>query len=149
MTTQTDALLPELKYEDCPCAGRNMDKLVQPAILTVLGREDIHGYVLVQRIADMPMFHGQKPDATGVYRVLRQMEERQLVTSAWDTSESGPARRLYHLTTAGRACLLRWVETLAGYHDALGELLAMARTVSGTEHHLSPVIPAKGMKQIG
>ena len=129
MTTQTDAPLPELKYQDCPCAGRNLDKLVQPAILTVLASEDVHGYVLVQRLAEMPMFRGQKPDATGVYRFLRQMEERELVTSTWDTSESGPAKRLYHLTATGRACLVRWVETLATYHTALGELLAVTRTV--------------------
>ena len=131
MKTQPDAPLPDLRYQDCPCAGRNLDKLVQPAILIVLAREDLHGYMLVQRLAEMPMFRGQKPDATGVYRFLRQMEERALVTSTWDTSEAGPAKRLYRLTEAGRACLLRWVNTLATYHDALGELLVMTRAVIG------------------
>jgi len=131
MTTQTDAPLPELPYQDCPCAGRNLDKLVQPAILTVLAREDVHGYVLVQLLAEMPMFLGQKPDPTGVYRFLRQMEERELVTSTWDTSESGPAKRLYQLTATGRSCLVRWVETLATYHSSLGELLTVTRTVIG------------------
>lgn len=112
--------MPDLQYSDCPCAGRNLDKLVQPAILTVLAREDLHGYMLVQRLAEMPMFRGQKPDATGVYRFLRQMEERELVTSTWDTSETGPAKRLYRLTDTGRACLVRWVGTLTYYSDALG-----------------------------
>ncbi len=121
--------LPELKYHDCPCAGRNLDKLVQPAILMVLAREDVHGYVLVQRLADMPLFGGQKPDATGVYRFLRQMEERQLVTLSWDTSEIGPAKRLYHLTESGRGCLTRWIETLSTYRAALGEFLEMSRAV--------------------
>ena len=124
-----DDPLPELKYCDCPCAGRNLDKLVQPAILTVLASEDLHGYVLVQRLAEMPMFGGQKPDATGVYRFLRQMEERALVTSSWDTSEAGPAKRLYQLTDAGRACLVRWADTLATYRDAIGELLEVTRGV--------------------
>jgi len=129
MTTQSDAPLPDLPYHDCPCAGRNLDKLVQPAILTALARDDAHGYVLVQRLAEMPMFRGQKPDATGVYRCLRQMEERALVTSAWDTSESGPAKRFYHLTATGHSCLVRWVDTLATYHTALGELLEVTRTI--------------------
>ena len=126
---QTDIPLPDLKYQDCPCAGRNLDKLVQPAILTLLAREDAHGYMLVQHLAEMPIFRGQKPDATGVYRFLRQMEERELVTSTWDTSETGPAKRLYHLTDAGRACLNRWAETLSIYHCALGELLELTRLV--------------------
>jgi poly-beta-hydroxybutyrate-responsive repressor len=129
MTIQSDAPLPELKYHDCPCAGRNLDKLVQPAILTVLLGEDVHGYVLVQRLAEMPMFRGQKPDGTGVYRFLRQMEERALVTSTWDTSETGPAKRLYHLTATGHACLIRWIDTLATYHAAIGELLDVTRFV--------------------
>ncbi|MEI6518919.1 MAG: helix-turn-helix transcriptional regulator [bacterium] len=118
-----DTLLPDLKYNDCPCAGRNLDKLVQPAILTVLAHESLHGYVLVQRLADMPMFGGQKPDATGVYRFLRQMEERALVTSTWDTSEIGPAKRLYIITKSGLSCLCRWKNTLSTYYNALGELL--------------------------
>ena len=127
MTMPTDSPLPDLKYQDCPCAGRNLDKLVQPAILTVLAGGEVHGYVLVQRLAAMPMFHGQKPDATGVYRFLRQMEERALVTSTWDTSDTGPAKHLYRLTDAGRACLVRWMATLAAYREAIGELLAMTR----------------------
>jgi PadR family transcriptional regulator PadR len=130
--THADTPLPDLTYEDCPCAGRNLDKLVQPAILTVLAREDAHGYVLVQRLADLPTFHGDKPDTTGVYRFLRQMEERGLVTSTWDTSETGPAKRLYHLTEAGRGCLGRWVDTLCTYHQALGELLEVARRASAS-----------------
>ncbi len=129
MTTQPGAPLPDQKYRDCPCAGRNLDKLVQPAILAVLAREDAHGYALVQRLAEMPIFRGRKPDATGVYRFLRQMEDRALVTSTWDTSETGPAKRLYSLTMAGRACLVRWMETLSTYRDAIGELLEVTRTV--------------------
>lgn len=127
MSTQNDPLLPDLKYHDCPCAGRNLDKLVQPAILAVLASEDAHGYIIVQRLTEMPMFHGQKPDATGVYRYLRQMEERELVASKWDTSETGPAKRIYGITEEGRSCLARWMETLSTYHDALGELLEVTR----------------------
>ena len=123
--------LPDRQSALCPCAGNTLDKLVQPAILAALAREDAHGYILVQRLAAMPLFHGEKPDATGVYRFLRLLESRALVTSSWDTSETGPAKRLYHLTDAGRACLARWVDTLAAYRDAIGNLLDTARTATG------------------
>ncbi|MHB1457156.1 MAG: helix-turn-helix transcriptional regulator [Armatimonadota bacterium] len=134
MSTQNDTLLPDLKYQDCPCAGRNLDKLVQPAILAVLASEEAHGYILVQRLMEMPMFRGQKPDATGVYRYLRQMEERELVTSKWDTSKAGPAKRVYGLTEEGRSCLAHWIDTLSAYHDALGELLEVTRTAITEEN---------------
>ena len=119
---------PVLDLDACPCSGVTLDKLIQPAILTVLaGEEALHGYRIAQRIADMPPFQGQQPDVSGVYRFLRAMEERGLVVASWDVSERGPAKRLYALTSAGRDCLARWIDTLAGYRDALGRLLAMAK----------------------
>ncbi len=127
MNSQPDSLLPELKYSNCPCAGRNLDKLLQPAMLALLAQEDMHGYLIVQRLAEMSMFGGQKPDATGVYRFLKQMEERSMISYTWDLSETGPAKRLYTITDAGRACLARWSDTLAEYRDAIGLLLDFTR----------------------
>jgi len=95
----------------------------------VLAQGEAHGYMIVQRMAEMPMYCDQKPDATGVYRFLRQMEERELVASAWDTSKAGPAKRLYRITDEGKACLQRWVATLTEYRDAIGRLLELTRTI--------------------
>lgn len=33
-----------------PCCGKNLDKLIQPTILVLLAREELHGYALVRRI---------------------------------------------------------------------------------------------------
>jgi len=117
----------------CPCTGHNLDKLLQPAILTLLAQHDLHGYVLVRQLAQMPVFQGQKPDTTGVYRTLRLMEKRGLLTSTWDTSESGPAKRLYRLTPDGRVCLVRWTKTLSLYREAIGELLNLSRAALSAE----------------
>ena len=73
------------------------------------------------------MFGGCRPNPTGVYRVLRIMEERGLVVSAWDTSGSGPAKRSYQLTNQGRECFHRWIDTLDGHRRAIGKLLGAAR----------------------
>jgi len=128
MSATRRAALPD--YDECPCAGVTLDKLIQPAILTVLAEGDLHGYRIAQRIADMPPFKGQQPDVSGVYRFLRAMEERGLVVPSWDVSDRGPAKRLYKLTPAGRGCLSRWVDTLARYREAVGRLLALARRAS-------------------
>jgi PadR family transcriptional regulator, regulatory protein PadR len=119
-------------FDTCPCAGKNLDRLLQPAMLALLAREDQHGYLLVQHLAALPFFGGQKPDATGIYRYLRQMEERGLVTFTWDLSETGPAKRLYHLTEAGQACLVRWVESLTAHREAIDGLLNLCVAATST-----------------
>ena len=41
-----------IKSEDCPCNGTNLEKLIQPAILTLLTTEELHGYSIVQKLQD-------------------------------------------------------------------------------------------------
>ena len=111
----------------CPCAGATLGRLIQPAIMSVLAAGPMHGYFIVQRLAGAPMPGGCQPDPTGVYRMLRGMEKRGLVASAWGQSDSGPDKRLYRLTPAGRRCLGLWVETLTAYRQSIGRLLSVAR----------------------
>lgn len=111
------------KLTGCPCTGETLDRLIQPAILVVLADEPMHGYRLVQRIGTLPGFAGAKPDASGVYRLLKAMQRRGLVRFTWGLSESGPARRLYQITPAGRDCLARWSTTLEAYLETITALL--------------------------
>lgn len=114
----------------CPCEGNNLDKLIHPAILTVLAQEDLYGYKIVQRIAETPMFNGQKPDGTGVYRSLKSMEKQGYVISYWNLADIGPAKRIYKITRAGEECLLHWIETLKDYRDTIGKMLEEAQKVT-------------------
>ena len=113
-----------MAWDECPCSGATLARLIQPAIMMLLAGGALHGYRIVQRLAKTPLLGGSRPDPTGVYRMLRLMENRGLVVSSWDFSASGPAKRLYRLTPEGRRCLGRWVKTLTGYHRAIGRLLA-------------------------
>jgi len=91
--------------------------------MAVLAGAPLHGYVLAQRLSGMRMFRGRAPDMTGVYRLLRSLERRGFVASAWELGASGPAKRRYELTSDGRACLDRWIGTLRAYREAVGDLL--------------------------
>ena len=113
--------------DKCPCSGATLDRLIQPAILVVLAEGSLHGYRLAERIGDMPGFTGEPPDLSGIYRVLKGMERHGLVTSAWDVSESGPAKKSYHISPAGMHCLKRWVKTLEEYRHSVTGLLNAAR----------------------
>ncbi len=121
--------------KECAELGKSLNRLSQPTILTLLARSDkpLHGYVIVQMAAQSPMFGGKKPDATGIYRALKRMEESGLVTSAWDTPEEGSAKRLFTLTDQGRHCLRRWIDALACYQLTLEELRAEAAGALGID----------------
>lgn len=121
--------------KECAELGKSLNRLSQPTILTLLACSDkpLHGYVIVQQAAESPMFGGKKPDATGIYRALKRMEEAELVTSVWDTPEEGSAKRLFSLTDKGRRCLRRWIDALACYELTLEELRGLAAGALGID----------------
>ena len=119
-----------INLNECPCSGKTLARLIQPAVMAVLANEPLHGYVIVQRLTGMTMFQDHGPDITGVYRLLKSMEKKGFVTSSWELAASGPAKRRYALTPGGRACLTRWITTLRTYRDAVSNLLDTA-AVSG------------------
>jgi DNA-binding PadR family transcriptional regulator len=121
--------------DKCPCAGRHLEKFVQPAVLSLLAEEPLHGYLLMQRLGTMPMFKNHAPDSTGVYRFLKAMEDRGLVVSTWDLSESGPAKKKFRLTAKGRKCLETWVVTLEEYCDGISHMLRTLRHALGITAH--------------
>ncbi|HET9477672.1 MAG TPA: helix-turn-helix transcriptional regulator [Dehalococcoidia bacterium] len=109
--------------------------LLSSSLLAFLRRWNAYGYQLVQELgrAGLPHF-----DSTTVYRTLRQLERAGLVSSFWDTSESGPARRMYSLTKAGETFLDLWLDIFGRYqrilHTALDSLDNSGHTAeNGTE----------------
>jgi len=80
-------------------------------LLGVLGEasEPMYGYQIVKHIEgtnrDIPMMkHG------ALYPVLRSLEGSGLLASRVEPSVSGPPRRYYSITEAGRDALSRWIE---------------------------------------
>jgi poly-beta-hydroxybutyrate-responsive repressor len=114
----------------CPCSGKTLERLIRPAVLLLLAQEPLYGYKLVQRLMEMPMFDGQKPNAAGVYRTLKALAVEELVVPSWELSASGPAKRLYTLTPKGEHCLASWILTLSQYRLAIDALLAMGQDVA-------------------
>lgn len=127
--------------KECAELGKSLNRLSQPTILTLMAKHGapMHGYIIVQQAADSPMFGGKKPDATGIYRQLKRMEEAGLITSKWDTPAEGSAKRLFTLTDKGRHCLRRWIDALACYQLTLQELRASASAALGIEVPDAPV----------
>ena len=113
---------------DCPCSGKGMSNLAGPWILLLLysnGR--MHGYEIGKYLETQVSRLGLSVNITGVYRHLKQLEERGMLVSEWDMPTRGPARRAYGLTEAGTQCLNRWIETLSVQKALIGRFLEQAR----------------------
>jgi len=103
-----------------PFSPRLHGDLLSSSLLAFLRRWNAYGYQLVQELgkAGLASF-----DSTTVYRTLRQLERAGLVSSFWDTSASGPARRMYALTKAGEAVLDVWLDLFGRYQKVLHSAL--------------------------
>ena len=100
-----------------------MDKLIQPAMLAILAGGSLHGYELARRIGEIPHFLDEAPDVSGIYRILKALEARGIVTSDWDISHGGRPKRVFTITNDGKQCLEHWNDTLRNYHKTIGSLL--------------------------
>lgn len=121
-----DALKMRMEYfeMDCSCKGKYLDRMLQPSILMVLYRENLHGFTLIQKIGEGSMFDGTIPDKAGVYRYLKKMEGSGLLKSEWEFNEDGgKPRRIYAITDRGKHCLINWYSALNDYANSIGRLL--------------------------
>ena len=89
-------------------------------LLLLIGTKPGHGYELRERLSE---FVGGAQDFGQMYRTLRSLEEDGLVVSCWQGSETGPARRSYHISELGTARLGRLVKEIAAGHRLTGAFL--------------------------
>jgi DNA-binding PadR family transcriptional regulator len=66
---------------------------------------------------------GLKADSGAVYRALLRMERDGEIESRWDTSNPGPARRIYAVTSSGLARLTEWKEDISSRRAILDYFL--------------------------
>lgn len=109
MAKETPELKPRLHGE-----------MLSTSLLAFLKGWNAYGYQLAQKLAEAGL---PESDSGTVYRTLRQLEKAGMVSSFWDTSESGPARRMYTLTKAGELFLSGWVDVLQNYQRVLTSAL--------------------------
>ena len=111
---------PPQPPDDSRLRPRLHGDLLASSLLAFLRNWPAYGYQLVRELsnAGLPAF-----DSATVYRTLRQLERSGFVSSFWDTSESGPARRMYSLTKAGDAFLNLWLDILSHYQNILQSAL--------------------------
>ena len=119
----------EVKLDKCVCSGKSLDRMLRPAVLTILcdQPQGLHGYAVEKELQGFRFFQNQRPDYTGLYRLLKRMETERLLSSTEGDSQVGPSKRTYRPTRRGRRCLACWLDSLVKYQEMLDDLLVQAK----------------------
>jgi PadR family transcriptional regulator PadR len=119
----------QLGGKPCSCEMGNLYRFTEPIVLLVLARlGTAHGYQIAAEAEPMAVTHAGL-DGAAIYRALRRLEATDCVTSGWDTTGGGPARRLYTLTGRGMEHLAEWAEVMEGIASAVNALARESRKV--------------------
>jgi DNA-binding PadR family transcriptional regulator len=97
---------------------------VRTLVLHVLLRGPNHGYAIA-RAVERDSSEALRLGEGTLYPVLRSLEQDGLVISEWETVEVGPARKVYRITTAGRAECARRVAEWRDRVTAIGAVLGL------------------------
>ncbi len=109
----------------CPEKMGNLYRFVEPIVLICLAKlKKTHGYQIAREAEQLTITHSPL-DVAAIYRTLRQLEELGFVTSSWDTTNPGPAKREYTLTEEG------W-EQIRDWEYVLEDILASLRRLQET-----------------
>ena len=89
---------------------------LQYCVLALLVDEERYGFDLVRSLAETD---GMVTSEGTIYPLLSRLRRDGLVETTWRESTSGPPRRYYKLTTAGRAALEAFKGEWSRFRDAV------------------------------
>jgi PadR family transcriptional regulator, regulatory protein PadR len=98
-----------------------VERFTEPALLLLLRERPAHGYDLLERLPELT--GEERVEMGNLYRLLRALEEEGLVTSQWDETSPGPAKRRYAISDRGSALLEQWVDALRRSRDRTSSFL--------------------------
>ena len=102
---------------------------LKPILLSLLDEGEKYGYQIIHQT--QVVSGGKiKWTASKLYPMLHKMEHEELVEAFWKPSESGPDRKYYRITPAGRT-------SLASVKEGWGDMIAIMARLWGNELNLN------------
>jgi len=89
---------------------------LQYCVLALLADDERYGFDLVRALAETD---GMVTSEGTIYPLLARLRRDGLVETTWRESSSGPPRRYYRLTKAGRAALGTFRDEWGRFRDAV------------------------------
>jgi PadR family transcriptional regulator, regulatory protein PadR len=96
--------------------------LLAPFVLLAVSLQRGHGYGIEDYLRALGLFG---ITMSTLYRTLRQMEKEGYLESTWEPGPTGPARRVYTLTDAGRVWLDASAALLNAYRDTIDRFFGL------------------------
>jgi PadR family transcriptional regulator PadR len=93
---------------------------LQYCVLALLASEERYGFDLVRGLAGVD---GMVTSEGTIYPLLSRLRRDGLVESTWQESPSGPPRRYYRATDAGRHALDEFKREWSRFRDAVDTLV--------------------------
>ncbi len=125
-----------------PGAAKLPRNFLTPWVLLVLKQWKLHGYLILQQLGNMGF---PDVDHATLYRELRRLERDGYVDSEWETTGSGPARRVYSITDSGEEMLQGWSDVVSGYQrmidgffDLYSQFFDISTMPTASEHPKPP-----------
>ena len=93
---------------------------VEYCVLALLRDGERYGFELVRELAGVD---GLVTSEGTIYPLLTRLRRDELVTTFWRESDSGPPRRYYRLTDAGRLALADFAKEWSRFRDSVDAIL--------------------------
>jgi PadR family transcriptional regulator PadR len=97
---------------------------LQFCVLALLDEQQRYAFDLVRSLGEVD---GMVTSEGTIYPLLSRLRRDAMVTTTWQESDSGPPRKYYRLTPAGRRALSGFTEEWTRFRDAVDELLVGGR----------------------
>lgn len=97
-------------------------------ILSLLDREDMYGYMIVQRLSALSGSVFELKEGT-LYPMLHGLENEGAIEAYWVDGESGRRRKYYRITGKGRAMLNEKKQEWRLYSGAVNKVIGLSKGV--------------------
>lgn len=113
---------PEPADDREPPTGWPPRDMLAPFVLLAVSLQRAHGYAIEDYLRALGLFG---ITMSTLYRTLRQMEKDGFLESTWEPGPTGPARRVYSITDAGRIWLDSSAAMLTAYRDTIDRFFGL------------------------
>lgn len=93
---------------------------LQYCVMALLAEEERYGFDLVRALGEAD---GMVTSEGTIYPLLSRLRRDGLVETTWRESTSGPPRRYYRLTAAGRDALAGFADEWRRFRDSVDEFV--------------------------
>jgi PadR family transcriptional regulator PadR len=107
-------------HDDAGHHSQLLKGLLDMCLLAIVNEGPSYGYEMVRQLSERGL---EVAGETSIYPVLRRLGKRDLIDSYLEDSPSGPARKYYRITAAGRRLLEEWAEDWTTVRNGVDDVL--------------------------